>query len=170
MFHIRFHEEKLIQYPFQANGLWFRILFISKQCWVFLVNAKINHQKLQNEGLRYFWCTYRRGNIWFFSCQLAFAVYVYCFEGLQGPAWAHTYTLLIYSPFCGTTRREPFLLGYETPLKWTLFRKQQHVEGDYCMSKNTCNCYCPTLCILTKRTYTSKYVLQTCLGLTIADT
>ena len=86
-----------------------------------------------------------------------FAVYVCCFEGLQGPACAITDTLLIYSPFRGAARREPFLLGYETLMKCTLLRKQQHVEGDYCMNKNTCNCYCYRLC-LTDRTYTSKYV------------
>ena len=40
-----------------------------------------------------------------FSCQLAFAVYVCCFEGLQGPACAYIYRLPIYSPSHGTGRR-----------------------------------------------------------------
>ena len=46
------------------------------------------------------------------------------------PAQIHNYTLLVYSPFRGSAGREVFLLGYETPMKWTLFRKQQHVEGE----------------------------------------
>ena len=32
VFHIKFKEEKLIQYLFRANGLFFIILFILKQC------------------------------------------------------------------------------------------------------------------------------------------
>ena len=113
---------------------------------------------------------HRKEYIQTFSCQLAFAVYVCCSEGLQGPACDYSYTLLIYCPFRGTASREPFLLGYKTLMKCTLLRQQQHVEGDYCMNKNTCNCYCYRLCILTDRTNTSKYVLQTCLGLPRADT
>ena len=115
-------------------------------------------------------CGVHRKKSMTFSCQLAFAVYVCCSEGLQGPACDYSYTLLIYCPFRGTASREPFLLGYKTLMKCTLLRQQQHVEGDYCMNKNTCNCYCYRLCILTDRTNTSKYVLQTCLGLPRADT
>ena len=32
-------------------------------------------------------------------------IYVCCFEGLQGPASAYIYRLLIYSPFHGTAKR-----------------------------------------------------------------
>lgn len=152
---------------------WFSIFsgrrLVIKQFWVFLVNAKINHQKLKNEGLRYLWCTSKRVYLDVFL-STGFSRVRLLFWGPTGPACANTYTLLIYSPFRGTGRREPFLLGYETPMKWPFFRKQQNVEGDYCMSKNKCNCYCYTLCILTDRAYTLKYVLQICIGLTKVDT